>query len=370
MAAIQQGGKMRSNSYLELNYRPELPSKHDYGIGCVGAGLIMNVAHLPAYRKAGLKVLAITDLKREAAERTAKKYEIPKVCESLDELLETPGIDILDVAIPAGANPTLAEKIFAAGKHALMQKPMAESLEEAERMVKLARKAKMKFAVNQQMRWSPSVRAAKDLLQRGWLGEPIEYRIEISIKTDWSLSPWLKKHPYPELTYHTIHYVDTVRSWFGDPQGVYATLASHPEAEYEGPTRSYLLLDYPGPLRGSILVQHYSVAAPDDYISHFTIDGTEGRCDGLIGLYLDYPAGRSDLVSLSHQRYLPKGLLRMELEGRWIPDAFLGPMGSLMRAIHEDGEPETSGAEVLGTMRLLEAAKRSHETKRCVQPSP
>jgi predicted dehydrogenase len=60
----------------------------------------------------------------------------------------------------------------------------------------------------------------------------------------------------------------------------------------------------------------------------------------------------------------------MELEGRWIPDAFLGPMGSLMRAIHEDSEPETSGADVLGTMRLLEAAKRSHETKHCVRPGP
>ena len=48
-----------------------LPAKHDYGIGLVGCGGIVNYAHLPAYRKAGLRVVACYDQNREAAERTA-----------------------------------------------------------------------------------------------------------------------------------------------------------------------------------------------------------------------------------------------------------------------------------------------------------
>jgi len=48
-----------------------LPAKHDYGIGVVGCGGIVNYAHLPAYRRAGLRVVACYDQNREAAERTA-----------------------------------------------------------------------------------------------------------------------------------------------------------------------------------------------------------------------------------------------------------------------------------------------------------
>jgi len=358
---------MSTAQFLELDYTPRVPPKHDYGIGLVGAGGIVNDAHLPAYRKAGFRVLAITDVNRAAAERTAARFEIPKVCESLDELLETPGIDIVDVAVPAAANPGIAARVFAAGKDALVQKPMAETAAEAAQMVEAARRHKRKLAVNHQMRWAPSVRAAKDLLRRGWFGEVVDYSIQIRIQTNWDLWEWLKVHPYPELTYHTIHYLDTSRAWFGEPERIYASLARYPGSACVGPTRSYLVLEYAGDLRGSILVNHHSVGTPDDFEARFVIEGTEGRCEGLIGLLLNYPVGRSDVITVSHRKHLPNGSLRMELEGRWFPDAFIGPMGSLMQAIAEDSQPETSGQDVIGTMLLMEAAKQSSVIKQCVE---
>jgi len=268
--------------------------------------------------------------------------------------------------VHAAFNPAIAAKVFAAGKHALVQKPMAETLGEAEQMVLDARKAGRKLAVNHQMRWAPSVRAAHGLMKRGFFGEIIDYSIQIRIQTNWDMWEWLKVHPYPELTYHTIHYLDTSRAWFGDPQRVYATLARYPGSDCKGPTRSYILLEYDGFLRGSMLVNHHDVAAPDDHEAWFTIEGTKGRCEGLIGLLLNYPVGRSDVLEVWHSELIPNGSMKIELEGRWIPDAFLGPMASLMKAIAEDGRPETDGEKILGTLRLMEAAKWSHDKKQCI----
>ncbi len=352
---------------LLLDYKPRVPSRTDYGIGLIGAGQIVNQAHLPAYKKAGFRVLAITDQNRDAAENTAARFGIPRVCEAVEELLLIPEIQIIDIAVPARHNPELAGQALKSGKHVLVQKPMAETTDEAEAMVKEARTAKRRLAVNQQMRWAPGVRAASDFLKRRFFGELLECSFQIQIRTMWDSWPWLQSHPYPELYYHSIHYIDTLRGWLGEPIALYATLAGHPESGCVGPTRNYTLFEYPNNLRASMLVNHHTIAPDDDWIARFTIEGSEGRCEGLIGLLLNYPTGRSDLLTLSHREIIPAGSLRLELDGRWFPDAFIGPMGSLMDAITHDTEPETSGKEVLGTLRVVEAMRKSHESGQAIR---
>jgi predicted dehydrogenase len=273
-----------------------------------------------------------------------------------------PEIEIIDIAVPAPHNPALARAALAANKHVLVQKPMAETTSEAAAMVAAARKHGRKLAVNQQMRWSPAVRAAADVLWRGLLGDLLECSINIEICTRWDLWPWLIEHPYPELYYHTIHHVDTVRAWLRDPVQIYASLARHPNSGTKGPTRSYMIFRYPGDLRATFLVNHHTAAPNDGWRAEFSIEGTAGRCQGTIGLLLNYPTGRSDLFKLAHPELIPGGSLEVELEGRWFPDAFVGPMSSLMDAITTGGESETSGQEVLGTLRLLDAIRKSHET--------
>ncbi len=57
------------------------------------------------------------------------------------------------------------------------------------------------------------------------------------------------------------------------------------------------------------------------------------------------------------------------LPGKWIPDAFYGPMASLMEAIQTDGEPLTSAEDNLSTLRVVEAAYRSMSEARSVKSS-
>ena len=65
--------------FPHLDYKPRMPKRLDRGIGIVGAGGIVNYAHLPAYKKAGFRVVGILDKNREQAEKTARQHGIPKV---------------------------------------------------------------------------------------------------------------------------------------------------------------------------------------------------------------------------------------------------------------------------------------------------
>src|SRR3954465_15050361 len=100
---------------FELNYRPPLPAKADYGIGIVGCGGIVNYAHLPAYAAHKLRVVACYDLNAEAARKTAAEHGIPTVYESLDALLADERIEIVDIAVPAWHQRAIAEQALPAG---------------------------------------------------------------------------------------------------------------------------------------------------------------------------------------------------------------------------------------------------------------
>ena len=105
----------------------------------------------------------------------------------------------------------------------------------------------------------------------------------------------------------------------------------------------------------------------DDAYARFRFLGSDGIISGTIGLLYDYPHGRVD--TLSYQANVePRQWHDATLRTRWIPDAFAGPMASLMEAIETGNEPETSGEDNLGTLRVVHAAYRSATEGRSVAP--
>ena len=74
-------------------------------------------------------------------------------------------------------------------------------------------------------------------------------------------------------------------------------------------------------------------AACNDF-AVFRFIGTEGHITGTLGAMYNYPDGRPDTLQWSSTRYYPEKRFEAKLEGKWIPDAFIGPTASLMQAIH------------------------------------
>lgn len=343
-----------------------LPASRDRGIGVVGCGGIVNYAHLPAYRASGFHVVACYDWDRAAAAQTAARHGIPRVAGSLDELLADEAVAIVDIAVTPEAQPGIGAQAAAAGKHLLCQKPLASSYAEAVGLVEAARTAGVKLAVNQQMRWDGGIRVARQLIEQGAAGQVADARIEVSVRTPWHLWPWMARSERLEVIYHSIHYLDSLRALLGEPERVTAVHGRFPGQPEVGETRTTTLLDYAGGAIALVDVNHHNWS--DDAYARFRLLGSEGLITGTIGLLYDYPEGRVDTLAFQ-ARAEPGRWHEATLHTRWIPDAFAGPMASLMTAIDTDGEPETSGADNLGTLRLVLAAYRSAADGCAVDPA-
>ena len=193
-----------------LDYRPRLPRRKDVGIGCAGAGFIMRDCHLVAYRQAGFRPVAIASRDPGRARAVARLHDIPRAHASYRDLLGDPAVEVLDVAVPPDAQPALIRQaVQRAGqiRGILAQKPLAMSVPEARACVDACAQAGIMLAVNQNMRYDQSVRALKDLLQRGWLGEPVLGTIDMRAIPHWM--PWSERLPSLATFVMSIHHLDT-----------------------------------------------------------------------------------------------------------------------------------------------------------------
>jgi predicted dehydrogenase len=353
-------------AFIQSALEHNLPPKTDYGIAFVGCGGIVNYGHIPSYKVHGFNMIGGYDINSEAATRTVQEHGLQKVYASLDDVLNDPRVQIVDIATMAWDRRAIVEKVSAAGKHMLCQKPFSDKYFEAVEMTDIAQRANLKIAVHQQFRWSSIIRAVRALMAEGWLGDILDVQVQVSIHTPWDMWQWIASQPRLEVLYHSIHYLDSLRFLFGDPALVTSRHTKHPRQQAKGETKTITTWEYENGLQILIAICHFDWS-PGLY-SLFRVLGTDGLIEGTIGTNYDYPDGRNDTLRFTSREY-PERNFSTTLPGRWIPDAFYGPMASLMEAIQTDGEPVTSARDNLGTLRVVEAAYRSMNERRSVSPA-
>ena len=131
-----------------------------------------------------------------------------------------------------------------AGAPVLIQKPMGDNLEDATAIRDHCRQRGLVAAVNFQLRYSPNNLAAVALRQAGLLGEVHDMEVQVRTYTPWKLWTFLATAPRLEILYHSIHYLDLIRSWLGNPIGVYAKTVRNPQSASLAATKSSIILDY------------------------------------------------------------------------------------------------------------------------------
>jgi predicted dehydrogenase len=346
------------------NYQITLPNPHHHGIAIVGCGGIVNYAHLPAYRQHGLNVVGCYDVNHSAATHTAQTHGIATVYDSLDAVIQDERVHIVDIAIPAWEQRAVATRLLAAGKHLLCQKPLAEHLEDARAIVEAGHAVQRHIAVNQQMRWSAGIAASYDLIRRGYIGTPTDAQIQVSTSTPWHMWPWLRDSAHLDVMYHSIHYLDSIRHLFGNPDMITSRHSQYPGQQERAETKTVTILDYLSKLQVVVMVNHHDDS--QDVYATFRFLGTKGMIKGTIGLLYNYPHGRPDTLEYAAHG---EALTTIPLEGLWIPDAFIGPMASLMHAINTNQPPITSAADNIGTLQLVHGSYVSAHTGRSVCPA-
>ena len=326
----------------------------------IGSGGIVRDAHLPAYGKAGFPVAALVDMNLEKAEALAKEFNIPRGFASIEEAIRyAPADSIFDIATPAKVLPSILKQL-PDGAAVLMQKPMGDTLAEAIEILRICRAKRLTAAVNFQLRWAPNMLAARAITASGALGELHDMEVKVSVHTPWELWSFLSTAPRLEILYHSIHYVDLVRSWLGNPRSVYAKTVKSPRTPTLAATKSVIVLDYGDDKRLFIATNHSHDFDPKLQRSFVQWEGMTGAMRAQMGVNLNYPVGLPD--NLEYALRDGAGWKQAAVSGNWFPDAFMGSMGSLQAYVQGEADTlPTSVEDAIDTMRTVEAAYLSSE---------
>jgi predicted dehydrogenase len=342
-----------------LEYLPRVPRRMDFRIGCAGAGFIMRDCHLVAYRQAGFNPVAIASRNPERARACAAQHGVPRVHPTYGDLLADPQVEVLDVAVPPDAQPGLIREAVRHNDHIrgiLAQKPLAMSVREARECVDLCAAAGVVLAVNQNMRYDQSVRAMKDLLRRGWLGDPVLATIEMRAIPHWM--PWSEGLASLSTFVMSIHHLDAFRYWFGTPDRVLASTRPDPRTRF--PHRDGInlyILEYDDGRRAAAWDDVWTGPSKEggagDISIRWRVEGTQGMARGMIG-WPTYPARTPSTLDYTTRRE-PGVWVQPRWPEVWFPDAFVGTMAQLLSALEDGAEPEISGRDNLETVALCEA---------------
>ena len=255
-------------------------------IGVIGAGKIVRECHLPAYRSAGWEVVRIASRTAESAQAAADEFGIADASADFDDVINDERVEVVDISLPSHRHPEVAIAALEAGKHVLLQKPMANTLEDAQAIVAAAERAGVKLAINQNGRWDPAIQACRELLDRGVFGQLITASIEMRTRQPWQ-EYWKDDANYPRLMLlgMSIHHLDQFRYLFGEPLEITAHLATYPGQPWAGDSIALYVLRY----ESGLLATGFDDGFPwtRDWSEDYRIEGLEGIARGDIG----WPSG-------------------------------------------------------------------------------
>jgi predicted dehydrogenase len=329
----------------------------------IGAGGIVRDAHLPAYTKARWNVRGIYDPVEERAGTLAAKFKISNVYSSIEEMVRNASGDVVfDIAVPAAALRDVLPLI--PPKSAVMiQKPFGCNIQEATALRDICKEKQLTAAVNFQKRFIPAVLAAKRLIDGGVIGDLHHMEIRMNIYTPWHLWNFLFGIPRMEMLYHSIHYVDLMRYFFGDPGSVYAKTVKHPGMMELASVRSVIILDYGDVVQSFINTNHGHVFGTKYQDAFIKWEGTKGAIRHTLGMNINFPEGSEDTFEVCLLQNNASAEWRSyDIEGKWYPDAFVGSMANLM-CYAEGSEKKLVNSidSAYRTMQVVEAAYLSNE---------
>jgi predicted dehydrogenase len=321
-----------------------MPLRSAPGIGVIGAGSIANDRHLPQYIAAGYRVVGCADTRPDVAARTQARWGLAYAESDHRRLLERPEVAVVLICTPPDDRVQIVRDAATAGKHIVLEKPLAHSYAAAVTMVRAADEAGVTLAVNQNRRWMPVHHATRVLLDAQAIGQPF-----------FAVCSWYERERHFVLIEFGVHHLDLLVYWLGEPQSVYASTSRSPVQRFGPNMVTLVTLHYAGGLRAQLCLNDEAFGRrrggywdQEEYV----IEGT----DGLI-----------QKVDDRHIRLRSAQTGRAWVQRKFPPIAsFAASMGDVLDAIQQRRESSCSGRRNLATMRTVFAACRSADEQRVV----
>jgi len=348
-------------------------------IGLIGTGSIANL-HVPAFARFPdrVKLTALCDVREEAAQQFGKNTGVEAVYTDAARMLREADIEAVDICAIHDQHAPLAIAAAKAGKHVLLEKPMATTLQECHDIIAATDKAGVTFMVAQQLRHLPGYAAVRRLIQEGELGRVWSLRADnwmpafrsrtTNRRPDW----WAldgKRAGGGALPMFVTHHIDLFRYFIGDVKRVWGKVwTDHPFFTNGADDSAVATLEFESGAIGHLSTS-FSAAGPHGH--QFIVFGTEGT------VYTAAPPGSSPIAQ--HQAPAMVSSLRRDGDGGpgqaadFVPvvesvgeaDYSLPYVNEILHfaeCCREGEEPISSGRDNLGTMKVIFGIYQSSRT--------
>lgn len=205
-------------------------------LGFIGCGKIVSSTHAPLFKELqkDCQIVALHDVKAANAENLRDELELEATaCRSLSSFFKN-DLDAVVVSTPNDSHCKLTLRALSEGCHVMVEKPMAATLLQADKMIQLAQKKRKVLHVNQSLRVNPVYQTVKDLVAKGRVGEVIHARcLRAGSKTpDQGWSPgatwFVQKRSRGGLIMDiAVHMIDQLQWIVGDIQTIHSINPIH-----------------------------------------------------------------------------------------------------------------------------------------------
>ena len=161
-------------------------------VGIIGCGKIAQVRHIPEYlANPQARIIGLFDLSQARAEEVAAGIPGAQVFSSWESLLASPDIDAVSICTANVSHAEIAIAALQAGKHVLLEKPMATTLADCERIVDAANSSPGLLMLDHNQRFTKAHQLARDLFQGGAIGDLVGFRTTFGHggPETWSVDP-------------------------------------------------------------------------------------------------------------------------------------------------------------------------------------
>ncbi len=328
-------------------------------VGIVGAG-VMGETHLDAWTADGVEA-RLFDVHPERAAALAERFGAG-LAASLDKLVAS--VDVVDICTATHLHRDVTERAATAGRHVICEKPIARTVEDAERMIEVCRQAGVRLFVAHVVRFFPEYVAAEQAVRAGRIGTPAVLRLKrASFKPRRPAGSWFFDHAKSGgmILDLMVHDFDYVRWIAGDVVAVHCRAATVGGGEL-GVDHAYAVLTHE---RGAISHVTGSWAYPPPvFRTSLEIAGSAGLIEydseenRSIVPYRD-PAGGGAGAAATADVGLPGSPLA--------ESPFRLELREFRRAIVEESSTRVTAEDALAALRIALAADESARTGRVVR---
>jgi predicted dehydrogenase len=338
------------------------------GIGMVGSGF-MGLTYSEAVQKhvAGARLAAITGGKRAVS--LAAEYGVPAE-ESLEKLLARKDVGAVVLATPDQLHPAQTMAAAAAGKHVLVEKPMAPTVAQCDRMIAACRRAGVNLAVVKTERFRPLTKRARQLIDDGTIGSirmvrtvssfPIAVAKDILTNRTWMTDP-ASGGLFMGIASHNTDFL----LWLTNSPATQVFAQVHTYSDIEAPAQSVMAqIAFANGVMGHMWIssEFPSPGLPSSEV-RFQVIGSDGILDFENFEYLDLGKGKSWERVFTPERFdyfkEPKSPIRLE--------PHRGVVQEFIDSIREARPPRVGGAEGRAAIEICEACLLSGRTGQVVK---